>query len=198
MKYIQSHIMPLQAGDNDNGSSKGIDIGIRSLNNFPDLTLAKDLNTESDDNKESQNQDGLGLSFGVSVMNLGSGIPYFKGAKADPLPTILRIAAGYTAIQKRECEMRITLDAVKFLVDEKETIWHFGIESNFYGLFALRAGNKYDKAGHTRYWAAGAGLGPSWLHADFSYIFKSDEAGNRNGGEYGISIACNISPNAFR
>jgi hypothetical protein len=200
IKYIHDNFSTITEGNENHevqANSFAFDIGMQSRNIIPRLTLIRDRDPDSPEVENINDTKKGGLAFGVSVLNMGSKRYYFNYVPKEPIPTILRLALGYKIMEQRNCNLSIMIDVEKLLIDKKEIIWHAGVESQFYKIITLRLGNINNKAGSVRYWASGISLGPSWIHGDYSYVFKSSEEWNRNGGEYALSIVCNLFPNTL-
>jgi hypothetical protein len=190
-KYIDRHMSDLVAGRGLSigvGSAFAFDLGIQLRRKFINTTIMTDSDL------------GGGMAFGFSILNLGPDIKYEGGDLSDRLSRRLLIGVGYQPIKIKNYELNLTLDASHLLVDLndgfstewKEFIWSYGLEAEFYDMFAFRVGRYNDQAGVRRYWAGGLSIGPDWLHVDYSYAFKSSERWNRIGGEYAIGLAANL------
>ena len=203
IKYIRSHLGDAGAGFewiNKTASSFAVDLGYQIRNRFPQLTLVRDKTDSADMNNRPISDTTGGVSLGVSALNIGPDLEY-NSYWSERLPRRLLVAVGYQMIATQYYDLRLTLDASKYLLDNNsgfsgewdEIEWSYGLELKYYGFITLRGGAHNDRDGHQRYWTSGAGLGPNWLRADFAYVSKSDESWNVHGGEYTIALAFNMN-----
>jgi hypothetical protein len=202
IKYIKSQILDGWGGmiwETRKPSTFAIDLGYQIRNRFQQLTLVRDKANINDLNDNLGPEKTGGINLGVSVLNLGPDMEY-SSYWNEKLPRQILVAAGYQVIATRYYDLKLTLDAGKFLLENNsgfsgewdEIEWSYGLELKYYDFITLRGGAHNDRDGHQRYWTSGAGLGPDWLHADFSYVSKSDESWNSHGGEYTFALAFNM------
>jgi hypothetical protein len=136
------------------------------------------------------------LSLGANLSNLGPKITYIDAAQADPLPTMLRVGAGFRILGDEYNSMTASLDFSRLLVyrdstgasdglpESIVTAWKdnglqkviigTGIEY-WYGaprLIALRIGYFYENPnfGNRKFLTFGAGIRYDIYGFDFSYI----------------------------
>jgi hypothetical protein len=133
------------------------------------------------------------LSVGMNLSNLGPKVTYVDAAQADPLPTTLRLGAGYKLIQDEYNELTYSIDFARLLVyrdstgsdglpESIVTAWSSGglekvtiatgIEYWYDKLIALRIGYFYESPnyGNRRFLTFGAGIRYDIYGFDFSYI----------------------------
>lgn len=135
------------------------------------------------------------LSVGMNLSNLGPKVTYVDADQADPLPTNLRLGAGYKLIEDEYNQLTYSLDLSRLLVYRdstgsdalpkslftawksggfKKVIVSTGLEY-WYGapkLIALRLGYFYEapEYGNRRFLTFGAGIRYDIYGFDFSYI----------------------------
>lgn len=200
-KFIKIHIgrYRIDSGTLE-ASSMAIDFGMLSRNHFPQATFRNDEVFYPDLNRMFKVQRDEGFTFGISFSNLGKDFKYEHYPYSEPIPKLLRVATGYQAVDSEPVGLRLTVDATKLLIEMdnsfieewSEVSWSYGLESTFYYILTFRLGRLLDRGNHQRYTTIGFGIGPEWLGLDYSYVLESDEHWNRSGGEYSISIRCNI------
>lgn len=109
-KYVNSRLL-----DTYSASALALDAG----------WLVRDLNS--------------GVSFGVSVANLGSGLKYYR--QNTPLPSILRVGAAFQPPTVMSQSLLFTVDGDMYLQEKLKSL-RAGLEYRFQDIFALRLGYK--------------------------------------------------------
>jgi hypothetical protein len=202
IKYIYSRLAIDWIKGNfglDHGNILAFNFGMLFRNRFPNLTYTKDAYTFPELRKWGRTRDNRGLSFGVSVANLGPKVSYNYTDRTDPLPINLRLATGYQVVDTDVLGLDITFDATKLLIDMNdsfqteldEIVLSYGIEANFLYLFSLRGGRYFDTFGEQKMWMIGWGIGPEWLHLDYSHTYDRDRWQTEDGA-YSWSVYCNL------
>ncbi|MCM2267546.1 MAG: PorV/PorQ family protein [Elusimicrobiales bacterium] len=79
----------------------------------------------------------LGLGFGASLSNLGSGLKYYK--EAAPLPTILRLGASYRPPTIMSQSLLLALEGDFYLNEQLKSL-RAGLEYHFQDMFNFRLG----------------------------------------------------------
>ncbi|NIM19548.1 MAG: PorV/PorQ family protein [Candidatus Latescibacteria bacterium] len=105
------------------------------------------------------------LNVGAAIANIGPDIAYIDPEQSDPLPTILRVGAAFTATSSDISRLLFTFDIEQSLVwlvqsnikTRRGEVWHAGAEYLYLNLLAGRLGYVYDADGDIR--AATFGLG---------------------------------------
>lgn len=198
LKFIKSRLAGGVTGPRDE-STVGFDFGFISRGNFPELTWQYDKIFYPGLRRLIQPERANGLSFGLSVTNLGEGIGFGDIDNPDPLPRKLRIGTGFQAVDTEPLGLQLTLDGTRIMVGESDIAWSYGLEGEFYYLAVFRIGRYYDFDNHQRYTTIGFSIGPEWLRLDYSKIpGEYDYDWNRKAGEYSFSIRCNISREILR
>ena len=155
------------------------------------------------------NDEGMGLTYGISISNLGSKIGYTNDAKSkDFIPANLGAGLAYTWVFQETSKFTLGLDINHLLVPESPTdstslvdyhdmsvfnSWFqsFGNKANtistgaeyiYNDQFALRAGYFYEgkSQGGRRYFTAGVGLKYNVFGFNFSYLAPSGNGVTRN------------------
>jgi hypothetical protein len=200
IKYAKSLLGYWGAGsERIEDNTIALDFGFLSRNHLPEVTWQSDKVFYPDLHRLFRAERPRGLSFGLSVANLGEGLSYIDEDDPDPLPRRLRVGFGYQAVDSEPVGLQLTIDATKILVGESELVWSYGLESEFYYLACFRIGRYYDYDSRHRYTTIGFGIGPEWLRLDYSRIpGEYDYDWNRKAGEYSFSIRCNISSDTFK
>jgi hypothetical protein len=200
LKYIQRNMW-----EDLNGSTTALDIGFQLRNQFPQTTLQIKKNYYPTLRKNCRLRDNRGVSFGISIVNIGKGIAYIDDGIRDPLPRRLLVAAGYQIIDSDQLGLRATLDGSKILLEMddgfntewREIEWSYGVEASLLYIINLRAGRHVSMNKSECYNAVGFGLGPDWLHFDYSHI-SGDPRIVKRSGQHSFSIIANIHPEIFR
>ena len=185
-KYIESYLSDMGAGPtkgSETARSIAFDMGILSRNHFPQATFGENKVYYPTLRKYCRTRSDRGFAFGASISNIGPGISYLDADQKDPLPRRIRLAAGYQVIDMDELGLRASIDATHLLLDLgngfktewDETIWSYGFEANFLYFVNLRAGKVIDRSGENKYWVGGFGVGPDWLHIDYSHLLGHKE-----------------------
>ncbi len=105
------------------------------------------------------------LNLGVAISNIGPDIAYIDPEQSDPLPTILRAGAAFTALSDEISRLLFSFDIEQSLVwmvqrnikKRRGEVWHVGAEYLYINLLAGRIGYVYDADGDVR--SATFGLG---------------------------------------
>jgi len=155
------------------------------------------------------NDEGMGLTYGLSITNLGTKIGYTDDAKSkDFIPANLGAGLAYTWVFQETSKFTLGLDINHLLVPEAPTdsaslvdyhsssvfsSWFqsFGNKANtisggaeytYNDQFALRAGYFYEgkSQGGRRYFTAGVGLKYNVFGFNFSYLAPSGNGVTRN------------------
>jgi hypothetical protein len=179
------------------------DIGFLSRNHFPKSTFAISKISFPKLRKYCRMRNDKGISCAVSITNLGRNLNYNDLSKTDPLPKQFRLSAGYQLLDSDLLGTRVTIDGSKMLFDLddhfkneiREITWTFGIEATALYLITFRAGEHLDKVGEDRYGAYGIGIGPEWLHLDYSRIGHEQTAWREKQESW--SVNCNIPVSWF-
>ena len=98
------------------------------------------------------------LNLGMSISNIGPDIAYIDPEQSDPLPTILRVGAAFTATSDEISNLLITFDIEQSLVwavhrnieTRRGEIYHLGAEYLYINLLAGRVGYIHDKDGDVK------------------------------------------------
>ncbi len=106
------------------------------------------------------------LNLGLSLSNVGPDIAYIDPEQSDPLPTILRVGAAFTALSDDISNLLFTFDIEQSLVwlvqrnikTRRGEIWHVGTEYRYIDLLAGRIGYIYDVDGDVRSTTFGLGF----------------------------------------
>lgn len=208
IKYIRSRLGIFGAGGErgaGNVSTLAFDFGFLSHNHFPQMTWKNDNIQYPVIHRLFRPERSGGLSFGLSVTNVGKGLAYYNSDVTDPLPRTLRLGVGYQAIDSEPVGLQLTIDATKLLIDAddpfreewREIVWSYGLETEYYYFLSFRIGWLLDRDAHERYGTIGFGIGPKWLGVDYSRVLGNESGWNRHADENSISIRCNISPERF-
>jgi hypothetical protein len=209
IKYIYSQAIADWTGGNlglADGNILAADFGMLFRNRFRNLTYTSSNYTFPEIRKWARTRDNRGLSFGISVANLGPKVSYENSDRKDPLPINLRLAAGYQVIDTDILGFDITFDATKLLIDLNdsfkteldEIVLSYGAEANILYLFNLRGGRYFDTIGRQRMWMIGWGIGPEWLHFDYSRTYDTEDNWPSKDGAYSLSLYCNLPSGILR
>lgn len=108
---------------------------------------------------------GLGLSFGASLHNFGSGLKYYK--ETTPLPSILRVGAAYQRPTVMSQSVLLTVEGDLYLAEKLKSI-KAGMEYHFQEMFNFRLGYRggEDNSGGT----VGLGIHYESFALDFSMM----------------------------
>ncbi len=178
LRYIQSNLTPTSSqtgGEAGTGVSASFDLGVQ--------WKPQNLGGFLDDN----------VSLGFNLQNVGPKITYIK--ESDPLPTNLRLGAGYELVEDEFNQLIVALDFSKLLVKRDSTgsdplpkslvsgwenagaEWAFGMEYWYDKVVALRAGyfTEPSSTGGRKYWNFGAGVRYDIFSLDFSFINTIEE-----------------------
>ncbi|HEY6975363.1 MAG TPA: type IX secretion system outer membrane channel protein PorV [Chitinophagaceae bacterium] len=154
------------------------------------------------------NEEGMGLTYGLSISNLGTKIGYTDDAKSkDFIPANLGAGLAYTWVFQETSKFTLGLDVNHLLVPEapdtaslddyhnmsvfESWFQSFGNNANtisagaeyiYNDQFALRAGYFYEgkNQGGRRYFTAGVGLKYNVFGFNFSYLAPSGNGVTRN------------------
>jgi hypothetical protein len=152
IKYIYSQAIADWTGGNlglADGNILAADFGMLFRNRFRNLTYTSSNYTFPEIRKWARTRDNRGLSFGISVANLGPKVSY-------------------------------------------------GAEANILYLFNLRGGRYFDTIGRQRMWMIGWGIGPEWLHFDYSRTYDTEDNWPSKDGAYSLSLYCNLPSGILR
>ncbi len=106
--------------------------------------------------------------LGAVASNLGPDIAFIDNEQSDPMPRLLRVGGIYEIYSSEIGEVRAGAEWERSLVTfETPSIYHFGAEFVYAGLFAARAGYVHDKDGDIK--AATGGFGVRWGNAALEY-----------------------------
>jgi len=184
VRYVQSSLSTLKVGtEKQNGIGRTVSFDISALWK-PDSTYIEGI--------------GNALTVGFNIANIGPKVTYVDVAQADPLPTILRVGAGYKLYKDEFNELTAVMDVSKLLVKRDSsrsdglpkafiTSWDAntgqslqlatGIEYWYDQLLALRAGyySEGTAVGGRNYLTFGAGLRYDIYDFNFRYISTFEE-----------------------
>ncbi|MFC1493541.1 PorV/PorQ family protein, partial [candidate division KSB1 bacterium] len=147
------------------GTSIAVDIGVLYKNVLPGLTFAPENIPGTFLSGIKPERFSRGISFGLTIKNIGNRIKFADAAQADPIPTTLVAGLSYTPVEIGNLlSVRCTFDISKFLVNTgfsgADSTWRadpwykavftswddgfdeimYGAEIDFLNIFALRAG----------------------------------------------------------
>ncbi|MEE9553165.1 MAG: PorV/PorQ family protein [candidate division Zixibacteria bacterium] len=205
LKYINTNIIPWNI-DKPRVSSFALDFGFLSKGHFPEATVKIDDVYYPTLRKYCRAGRDEGMIFSASLLNIGPEIEFTEGSSSNgPPPRSLRLAAGYQVLDSDYLGLRLSIDALKLLVNTddgfskelREITWSYGLEATILYIINLRAGRYLDDIGEQRYTSIGFGLGPEWCRFDYSRVLEGDYMHNRRGLETSYSLYCNIFPNIF-
>ena len=112
VKYINSNVEPPEQHRSLDGVSFALDFGV--LWQPHELSaLGMEL--------------GDVISFGANLKNIGPKVTYWS--ESDPLPTQLRLGAGFNLLHNNKNELKIAIDITKLLVYRRTTLSVIGTDS---------------------------------------------------------------------
>jgi hypothetical protein len=155
------------------------------------------------------NENGMGLTYGINISNLGTKIGYTNDAKSkDFIPANLGVGLAYTWVFQETSKFTLGADANHLMVpaapfdsagladyhsssvfnswfksfDNKAYTFAGGAEYTYNDQFSLRAGYFFEgkNQGGRRYFTAGVGLKYNVFGFNFSYLAPSGNGVTRN------------------
>lgn len=164
-KYIRIKLLDddIQVGSqvfDGTASTFALDLGFQYKNFMPQLTFGEGGSSNSFFSRFKPERYSRGLSFGITLRNVGGAIEFVKDTPEDPLPTEIALGVSYTAVEYKDIfALRSSFDIAKTLVHWTEsgpdswykalfTSWKdkgfdeimFGVEFDFINLVAVRMG----------------------------------------------------------
>jgi opacity protein-like surface antigen len=156
-----------------------------------------------------QNEQGQGLSAGLSLSNIGSKISYTENAaQKEFLPTNLGVGVAYTAVLNEDNKISFAADVNKLMVPEvpqtteerdeyykqgalsglgkgfSNKAWQYGagVEFAYKNMFMLRAGymGESENQGNRKGLTVGAGIRYDVFAFNFSYLSPTGTQATRN------------------
>lgn len=180
LKYIQSNLAPVTAGNEVAGVGRSVafDLGV--------LWKPMNLNLFGWDAKDF-------FAFGFNLQNVGPKVTY--RSESDPLPTTLRLGSAFHLYEDDFNDLKFAFDASKLLVYRDSlgsdplppsliTAWKnpgmelaMGFEYWYSHIIAIRAGyfTEPSRLGNRRFWNFGASVRYDIFRADFSFINTIEE-----------------------
>lgn len=181
-RYIQSNLSSVTVGNEKPGIGRSVAFDIGAL-----WTPKTDWGMPEDF-----------LNLGINFANIGPKIHYVDVTQADPLPTTVRLGAGFHLLEDEFNDLTFGIDMSKLLVNRptdtevdpvpkslvtawgngRGVEWSLGMEYWYEQLVALRAGyfTETTAGGNRKFFTFGAGLRYDMYGFDFSYINTIEEA----------------------
>ncbi|MBI5726454.1 MAG: hypothetical protein HY965_01270, partial [Ignavibacteriales bacterium] len=131
------------------------DVGIMAANFFENTTFG-DLNDYPD--AQSGVERNKGMSFGISLLNLGPDIYFIDESEKDPPPSVLLLGIDYRILNTQTIGSRIAVDFENRIFDEEKFI-HLGGEIDLFQEYALCCGYSIHTADNENsFFTLGAGV----------------------------------------
>jgi hypothetical protein len=197
LKLISSNLSDATLGTADrdrNASGIAIDIGILGQNILSKYCYKRRY-LNKNFSKWTLHRQPPGVSFGISISNIGNKVTYIDKGQADPLPQYLRLGVSWHYLDTDVIGLLFSIDTQKLLVNKHKdgssdpfykalfTSWSgkslnklkiaMGQEISILSLFAIRFGYFYEdpQYGGTKYFTYGTSLGPETFRLNLSYIW---------------------------
>ena len=113
---------------------------------------------------------GTGISFGLSLLNLGAKMKYIAPSQSDPPPSTLLIGATYYPLQTSLVGLIVGLDAEKRLYDGGTLSYlHYGVGLTLLRILSVRAGYFQGTAsGENSFFTFGGGMRFKYFSVNFA------------------------------
>jgi len=159
VKFLWSHLASAGAGaEKGKGDATGVAVDLGLLHKFSDR-----------------------FQFGAALTNFGPKLAYIDAQQADNLPINMAVGFAWKAMKTETLQLMAVGEGNYILVEERfEPIVNGGLELNYAGLFAARAGYIYDNAGDVRTPTVGVGMTLKSQRVDFSYNLPSGDQVRRD------------------
>lgn len=171
--YKMEHQFELNGGINlkfihsENNNDIAVDIGLLISGLGQDMCYKQENGEPSGVLTLTPKGTPPGLSFGLSIRNLGPDI------NGEPLPRVLSLGLGLKPLDTEiiQCQGTFQTD-IDLVKGERDIIYSVGLEGSIVRMSGFRLGYYNDKNGHIDYISYGFFIGLPFIQVEFSHIPK--------------------------